>query len=68
MAGMGIIAGICTFPYPIEKVGDFPYPYPYLVNVGISRQNGDMFGKYPRERVYLPYLVPTPFRLVKYDD
>jgi len=25
------MAGICTslysFPYPIEKVGDFPYPY-----------------------------------------
>jgi len=36
---------ICTssYPssYPIEKVGDFPYPY--LVNVEISGQNGDEF-------------------------
>ena len=40
--------GICTSqkpsPYPIEKVGDFPYPYsypcPYSVNAEILRQNG----------------------------
>jgi len=36
------MAGICTSPYPIEKVGDSPYPY--LVNAGIPRQNGDKFG------------------------
>jgi len=38
--GTGIMAGICTSPYPssypIEKVGDFSYPYPYPVNVGFS--------------------------------
>jgi len=42
------MAGICTFPYPslypIEKVGDSPYPYTYPVNAGIPRQNGDEFG------------------------
>jgi len=58
MAGMGIMAGICTFPYPspypTEKVGDSPYPYP--VNAGIPRQNGNEFGQYPRGRVYLPSL------------
>ena len=41
MAGTGIMAGICTSPYPspypIEKVGDSPYPYPYPVNAGIPR-------------------------------
>jgi len=45
MVGTGIMAGICPSPYPspypTEKVGDSPYPY--LVNVGIPRQNGDMF-------------------------
>jgi len=55
------MAGICTSPYPspypTEKVGDSPYPYPYPVNAGISRQNGDGFGQYPRGRVYLPSLV-----------
>ena len=50
------MAGICTSPYPIEKVGDFPYPYPYPVNAGIPRQKGDGFGQYPRGRVYLPSL------------
>jgi len=43
------MARICTSPYPssypIEKVGDFPYPYLYLVNVGILRQNRDEFGQ-----------------------
>jgi len=29
-------------PYPIEKIGDSPYPYP--VNAGIPRQNGNEFG------------------------
>jgi len=61
MAGTGIMAGICTSPYPspylTEKVGDYPYPYPYPVNAGIPRQNGDGFGQYPRGRVYLPSLV-----------
>ena len=60
MAGRGIMAGICTSPYPspypTEKVGDSPYPYPYPVNAGIPRQNGDGFGQYPRGRVYLPSL------------
>jgi len=46
------MAGICTSPYPIEKVGDSPrdspYPYPYRVNAGILRQNGDEFEEYPR--------------------
>jgi len=58
------MAGICTSPYPssypTEKVGDSPYPYPYSypVNAGIPRQNGDGFGQYPLERIYLPSL-PT---------
>jgi len=51
MAGTGIMAGIFTSTYPTEKVGDSPYPYPYLVNAGIPRQNGDGFGQYPRGRV-----------------
>ena len=65
MAGMGIMAGICTSPYPspspypTEKVGDSPYPYPYPVNAGIPRHNGDGFGQYPRGRVYLPSLSMT---------
>jgi len=61
MAGMGIMAGICTSPYPspypTEKVRDSPYPYAYPVNAGIPRQNGDGFGQYPRGRVYLPSLL-----------
>jgi len=44
-------------PYAIEKVGDSPYPYLYLVNAGISRQNGDKFGQYPQGQVYLSSLV-----------
>jgi len=59
MAGTGIMAGICTSPYPTEKVGDSPYPYPYPVNAGIPHQNGDGFGQYPRGRVYLPSLSVT---------
>jgi len=54
------MAGICTSPYPIEKVGDFPYPYPYPypypVNAGIPRQNGNGFEQYPRGQIYLPSL------------
>ena len=61
MAGTSIMAGIYTSsypsPYPIEKVGDSPYPYPNPVNAGLPRQNGDRFGQYPRGRVYLPSLV-----------
>ena len=66
MAGTGIMAGICTSsypsPYPTEKVGDSPYPYPYTVNAGIPCQNGDGFGQYPRGRVYLPSLL-LPIKL-----
>jgi len=46
MAGTGIMAGICTSPYPspypTEKVGDspYPYPYPYPVNAGIPVKTG----------------------------
>ena len=46
------MAGICTSPspspYPIEKIGNSPYSYPYPVNAGIPRQNGDGFGQYPQ--------------------
>jgi len=46
MTGTGIIAGICTFPYSsrtqLSKVEDSPYPYP--VNAGNFRQNGNGFG------------------------
>ena len=57
----GDMTGICTSPYPTEKVGDSPYPYPYSVNAGIPRQNGDGFGQYLRRRVYLPSLVSRSF-------
>ena len=44
MAGTGIMAGICTSPYPspypTEKVGDSPYPYPYPVNEGFPVKTG----------------------------
>ena len=40
----GIMAGICTSSYPIEKVGDSP-----------SKRDG--FGQYPRGRVYLSSIV-----------
>jgi len=51
MAGTSIMAGIYSSPslspspYPIEKIGDSSYPYPYPVNAGIPRQNGDEFGQ-----------------------
>jgi len=54
--GDGYYGGVCKSSYPIEKVGDFLYPYPYPVNAGIPRQNGDRFGQYPQGRVYLPSL------------
>ena len=41
-------------PIPVEKIGDFPYPY--SVNAEISRQNGDGFEQYPRGRIYLSSL------------
>jgi len=60
MTGTSIMAGIYSSPspspYPIEKIGDSPYP----VNAGIPRQNGDGFGQYPRGRVYLPSLLTMP--------
>jgi len=47
MAGMDIMAGIYTSPYPspyaIKKVGDSSYPYPCLVNAEIFHQNEDGF-------------------------
>jgi len=55
MTGTGIMAGIYSSPYPIEKIGDSPYPYP--VNAGIPRQNGDGFRQYPRRRVCLSSLM-----------
>jgi len=65
------MAEICTSPYsspyPTEKVGDFPYPYPYSVNAGIPRQNENRFGQYPREQVYLPSLmVKSPEMVFNY--
>jgi len=69
MAGTGIMAGIYSStspsPYPIEKIGDSPYPYINPVNARIPRQNGDEFGQYPRGRVCLPSLsaeLPISFR------
>jgi len=58
MTGMGIMTEICTSssPYPIEKIRDSLYPYPYPVNAGIPHQNMDEFGQYPWRRVYLPSL------------
>jgi len=67
MAGTGIMAEIYLSPspssYPIEKIRNSPYPYP--VNAGIFRQNGNGFGQYSRERgqysrerVYLSSLPP----------
>jgi len=37
MAGTGIMAGIYSSSYPIEKIGDSPYSYSYPVNAGIPR-------------------------------
>jgi len=49
------MAEICTSPYPIKKVRDFPYPYP--VNAGILHQNEDGFEQYPQEQIYLLSLL-----------
>ena len=66
MAGTSIMVRIylspSTYPYPIEKIGDSPYPYPYSVNAEILRQNGDEFGQYTRRRVYLPSLKTTQLK------
>jgi len=64
------MAGICTStyssPYPIEKVGDFLYPYLYPVHAGIPHQNGNRFRQYSRGRVYLSYLrTKTNTRVMK---
>ena len=59
MMGTGIMVGICTSPYPTEKVGDSPYPHPYPVNAGIPRPNEDGLRQYPGGRVYLPSLDKT---------
>jgi len=68
MAGTSIMAGIYSSPspysYPIEKIG-FPIPIPILSQCGDSRQNGDGFGQYPRERVYLPSLNITSGKKIK---
>jgi len=48
---------ISHIPHPIEKVGNFPYPY--QINTRIARQNGDMFGQYPRKQIYLSSLLKT---------
>ena len=57
------MVGICSSPYPspfpTEKIGDSPYPYPYPVNAGIPRQNGNGFGQYSRERIYLSSPIKT---------
>jgi len=56
---MGIWAGICIFSSssPIENFGYYSYPYSYLVNAGIFRQNGNKFRWYPQVQIYLPSLV-----------
>ena len=63
MAGTCII---CTFPYPspypIEKVGDSPYPYP--INAGIAWQNGDGSEQYLRGRIYLPSLPHNRYKYI----
>ena len=51
------MTGICTSPYPIEKVINSPYSYPYPVSTGIPRQSTDVFGQYLRGQIYLPCLV-----------
>jgi len=67
MAGTDIMAGIFIFsspyPYPIEKIGNFPYPYSYPVNAEILRQNGNGFRQYSWGRVYLPSLVMLSLKL-----
>jgi len=57
-------------PIPNWKSRGFPntYPYPYPVNTGISRQNGDGFGQYPQRRIYLPSLTVTHFYYILNTD
>jgi len=52
---MDLWVRICISPFssPVENFGYYSYP----VNVGISRQNEDEFGRYPRVRIYLLSLV-----------
>jgi len=64
MAGTSIMAGICTSPYPIEKVGNSPYPYSYPVNAGIFRQNDDEFEQYPRKWIYLPSMYTAYSKMI----
>ena len=40
MAGTSIMAGICTSPYPTEKVGDSPYPYPVNAEIPVKTGTG----------------------------
>jgi len=63
----GIFTSPYPSPYPIKKVGDFPYPYPYPypVNTGILHQNGDGFEQYPRRRAYLPSLLLLAYEYKK---
>jgi len=53
------MAGICTSPYPIEKVRDSPYPYSYTypVNAGILRKKRGRIRTIPTGRVYLLSVV-----------
>jgi len=52
MAKTNILAGICTFssPYPIEKIWDSSYSYPYSVSAKIPGQNEDEFGQYSQDK------------------
>jgi len=44
MAGTSIMAGICISPssssYPIEKIGDSPYPYPVNAGIPVKTETG----------------------------
>ena len=46
---------LIPIPIPNWKSRGFPIPIPR--QYGDSRQNGDEFGQYPREWVYLPFLL-----------
>jgi len=48
MVGIGIRVGIYTSSYPIEKIEDSSYSYPYTVNADIFYQNKNEFGQYPQ--------------------
>jgi len=49
----------------LKKVKDSPYPYSYIINAGILRQNGDGFGQYPQIQIYLSSLFVTLFHCNK---